>query len=144
MSGVLVVIICMLLHSRVLVVLKKVHLHEYQNHIVLCQNEETCEPHNCSEREIFIKGSKTVGASLPWSSTAQEIRHLVAEVTKVPSELLHITVWGRALTEEVVCNIESGAILHYTIKGLGGADAEQQGLWLFQRQVICHLPKAHG
>ena len=34
---------------------------------------------------------------MPSSSTAQEIRHLVAEMTKVPSYLLHITVGGRML-----------------------------------------------
>ena len=61
-------------------------------------------------------------------STAQEARHLVAEAAKVPSELLHITVGGRVLTDEVVCDIGNGAILHYTVKGLGGADADQKGV----------------
>lgn len=65
---------------------------------------------------------------MPSSSTAQEIRHLVAEMTKVPSYLLHITVGGRMLTDEMACDIGSGTNLHCTIRGLGGADAEQKGV----------------
>lgn len=89
--------------------------------------ESQCKPPKCSKTEVFIKGNETIAASLPWSSTAREVRHLVAEATKVPPELLHVTVGGRALTDEVVCGIGAGATLHYSIKGLGGADVEQQG-----------------
>ena len=51
----------------------------------------------------------------------------MAEATKVPSELLHITVEGRTLTDEVVCGIGAGATLHCSVKGLGGADSKTHG-----------------
>ena len=66
-------------------------------------------------------------ASLPLLSTAKEACDLVAEVSKVPSDLLNITVEGRALTEEVVHSIRTGATLHYSVKGIGGADHKPDG-----------------
>ena len=86
------------------------------------------EPRNEScLKEVFIKGDKTATASLPQSSTAAEVRHLVAETTKVPAELLHVTVGGRTLTDEVVSGIVTGSTLHYTIKGRGGMHSGEDG-----------------
>ena len=80
-----------------------------------------------SVREIFIKGNKTAPASLPQSSTAADVRHLVAETTGVPSELLHITVGGRTLTDEVASGIVTGTTLHYSVKGRGGMQSGEDG-----------------
>ena len=80
-----------------------------------------------SPREVFIRGSETAAALLPWSSTAVDVRRLVAETAKVPSELLHITVGGRTLTDEVASEIISGSILHYTVKGSGGMRGGDDG-----------------
>ena len=82
-----------------------------------------------SPREVFIRGiqKNPAAALLPWSSTAVDVRRLVAETAKVPSELLHITVGGRTLTDEVASEIINGSILHYTVKGSGGMRGGDDG-----------------
>ena len=61
------------------------------------------------------------------SLTAAGLRSLVSESTRVPADLLHVTVGGRSLTDGVVADIEEGSTVHYSVKGVGGADKESSG-----------------
>ena len=51
----------------------------------------------------------------------------MSEATGVPADLLHVTVGGRSLTDEVVGDIEEGSTVHYSVKGVGGADSSSSG-----------------
>lgn len=75
--------------------------------------------------EVFLMGSGTKLALVPMSATVTDIKQIVSERVGVPSHLLNITIGGRALNDDVA--ISPGCNFHYSVKGFGGADSENQG-----------------
>jgi hypothetical protein len=86
---------------------------------------------NCSpgtvQRDIYAKGSKTFLLSLKESLSADDLFRMIEEKTKIPRSLLHVTVGGQCLNDQVVQQMQSGTTLHYTVKGQGGMQSPDTG-----------------
>lgn len=111
--------------------LKEAELYQQQGREVLLKDQHTCcnfcllsdEEQITSHKldqvaEVFVKGKKTLSLTVQFPLSEASFCKLVAETVNIPRELMHFTLGGRCISEELP--LVPGVTLHYTIKGKGG------------------------